>query len=241
MLKAVIFDMDGVLLDSESIHYEILRDMMARRGFSYTTEHLHRYCGVPEEQMWPQLLREAGLLRESPLALRREHWERYEWRIRSEGLPKFPGTKELLESLRDAGYRLAVASASPMALILRNLRALRLDGAFDKIASAQECGGRGKPEPDVFLLAAEKLETAPEDCLVVEDSANGMTAAYRAGMKWVGFDGARVKPDMRRAIFAFSDYRTVSPERFRHWYEHFPSSGELERKFGGIAAKEGIL
>lgn len=75
----------------------------------------------------------------------------------------------------------------------------------------------------------------------MEDSANGMVAAYRAGMKWVCFDGARVKPDMRRAVFAFSDYRTVGPERFRHWYERFSCSGELERKFGGIAAKEGIL
>lgn len=77
--------------------------------------------------------------------------------------------------------------------------------------SAQHCA-HGKPEPDVFLLAAEQLGISPENCLVVEDSKNGMLAAQRAGMKWVGFCGAALPTDMGLAPFTFSDYHAVTPK-----------------------------
>lgn len=224
MLKMIIFDMDGVLLDSESRHFPILRDMMKKRGFPYTVEHLHRYCGVPEEKMWPQLLRKAGLNDENPEKLQQEHWQLYNKDIQENGLPRFPGTREFLERLQKEGLQLAVASASPVQVILENLRGLGIDHCFSCIASAQECGN-GKPEPDVFLLAANKLNIAPEDCMVVEDSANGMIAARRAGMRWIGFCGAQVKPDMHLAVFTFSDYRTITPEQFQQWYNQFPAFG----------------
>lgn len=209
MLKAIIFDMDGVLLDSESVHFEVLRDMLKRHGFQYTTEHFHRYCGVIEDQMWPQLLQGTRFTHEDYIQLQREHWQIYNRVIQDKGLPRFPGIEEFLVLLREDGYRIAVASASSVQTITENLRALRIDGYFSYIASAQECGV-GKPAPDVFLLAAKGLGVAPADCMVIEDSANGMIAAYRAGMKWVGFCGAKVKPDMRYAIYT-ARWRSCSP------------------------------
>lgn len=220
MLKAVIFDMDGVLVDSESRHYPILRDLLAEYGCPYTMETFRQYCGVPELEMWPQLLRDMGIHADVE-ELFRKHWERYWQDIDANGLPDFPGTLSFLRSLKERGYRLAVASATHLDTVLKFLDRLGYRECFDRVVSSQSCA-RGKPEPDVFLLAASQLGVAPADCIVVEDSANGMLAAWRAGMKWVGFNGAEIPADVSHAPFAFSDYRTMTPEQLAAWYDDFP-------------------
>lgn len=221
MLKAVIFDMDGVLLDSESFHYRSIDELMKARGCVYSVELLHKYCGVPEAEIWPDLMNDVGMTGEEPERLQEEHWVRYRRLLREYGIPKFPGTKEFLTMLRKRGYRTAVASASLESVIEDYLQKLGLPECFDAVTSAQECR-HGKPEPDVFLLAAKKLGVRPEECMVIEDSAKGMIAAGRAGMRWVGFEGARVKPDMRYAVYRFSDYRTMTAEQLEEWYDSFP-------------------
>lgn len=228
MLKAVIFDMDGVLLDSESLHYQALDDLMRSRGRRYSVELLHKYCGVPEEEIWPHLLKDLGMTGEDPGRMMQEHWTRYRDLLWRNGYPEFPGTKAFLKMLKKRGYRTAVASASSKEVIADYLRELDLGDCFDAVTSAQECSC-GKPEPDVFLLAAEKLRVRPKECIVIEDSAKGMIAARRAGMRWIGFEGARVKPNMQYAVYKFSDYRTMTAERLEEWYGSFPKEEELPK------------
>ncbi len=220
MLRAVIFDMDGVLLDSESLHYQAINELMESRGYRYSVELLHKYCGVPEKEIWPLLMKDVGMTGEDPEQMMQEHWIRYRRLLDENGLPEFPGTKEFLMMLREQGYRTAVASASLEHVIRDYLKELDLPECFDAVTSAQECR-HGKPEPDVFLLAARKLDVRPEECMVIEDSVKGMIAARRAGMKWIGFDGARVKPDMSYAVYTFSDYRTMTAEQLEKWYCSF--------------------
>ncbi len=219
MLKAIIFDMDGVLLDSESLHYRVIHDMMNERGYTYTVEHLQKYCGVPEEEIWGPLLKELGGEHDDPIQTQEEHWSRYRKRLEQDGIPQFPGTEDCLKALRQRGYRMAVASASSVEVIQDYMNQLGYTDYFDCIISAQYCE-HGKPEPDVFLLASGQLGISPEDCLVIEDSKNGMIAAGRAGMRCVGFCGAEVPTDMSLAQFTFSDYCSVSPENFEYWYNH---------------------
>lgn len=226
MLKAVIFDMDGVLLDSESLHYRALDDLMRSKGKRYSVELLHKYCGVPEEEIWPCLLKDLEMTEEDPAQMMQEHWIRYRKLLEQNGYPEFPGTGEFLTMLRKRGYRTAVASASSKDVIEDYLQKLGLMDCFDAVVSAQECR-RGKPEPDVFLLAAKKLHLKAEECMVIEDSVKGMIAAGRAGMKWIGFEGAKVKPDMRCAVYKFSDYRTVTAETLEQWYRSFPGKEHL--------------
>lgn len=220
-LKAVIFDMDGVLLDSESLHYLAIDGVVSSRGGIYSVELLYKYCGVPEREIWPSLIKDTGLIGAEPTELMEEHWRRYRALLEEHGYPEFPGTRDFLTRLRERGLLLAVASASLKSVIEDYLRTLDLDGCFDVAVSAQECS-HGKPEPDVFLLAAQKLGVEPAECMVIEDSPNGMIAARRAGMKWVGFEGAEVKPDMRYAVYKFSDYRTMTAEQLELWYRSFP-------------------
>lgn len=228
MLEAIIFDMDGVLIDSESTHYPVLHELLKEYGYHYTQEHFLKYCGVPETDMWPQLLCAAGL-HADPAAMQQEHWRRYCQYLNENGIPDFPGTGQLLSALKQHGYRLAVASASPAGTIAEYMEQLGYAPYFDCMVSAQHCA-HGKPWPDVFLSAAEQLGVSPQNCLVVEDSRNGMIAAQRAGMKWVGFCGAALPTDMSLAAFSFSDYREVVPENFEQWYDSLADAGNTQSK-----------
>jgi len=222
MLQAILFDMDGVLLDSESRHYQIVGGMLAEYGYTLTRANYLQYCGIPSHEMWPRVLRTAEI-RANPEAMLREHWRRYRADLAANGLPVFPGAGDFLRKLKQQGYRLAVASGSAPATIVETVEQLGYTEYFDQIVSAQNCA-HAKPEPDVFLMAAERLGVGPADCMVVEDSVNGMTAARRAGMKWAGFCGAALPPDMHLAPFSFSDYRTMTPQILNDWYDSFPTA-----------------
>ncbi len=216
MLRAIIFDMDGVLLDSESRHYQVLRQLLGEYGYCYTREHFLQYCGIPEYDMWPKLL-QAAKIDADPEILQQEHQGRYRADREKHGLPRFPGLGQFLCRLKQHGYDLAVASGSAPKTISENINLLGYASYFDQIVSAQNCP-HAKPEPDVFLFAARQLGVQPKECLVIEDSRNGMLAAKRAGMPYVGFYGAEVRPDMSLAQFKFCDYRTTTPEQLVQWY-----------------------
>ena len=217
MLKAILFDFDGVLLDSESLHFQAIRQMLQKRGKDLPVSKFLTYCGTKESFMWPDMFHWADLPLEDTAMLSKERWELY-LKLREGGDPLFPGTKELLCACRQDGLLLAVSSGTDVSILEKDLEAFGYLPFFSALSCVRECE-KGKPAPDVFLLSARKLSVDPKDCLVIEDAKSGMLAAKAAGMSLAGFCGASIPTDMSEAPVCFSDYRRVSPRDFRSWHE----------------------
>ena len=146
------------------------------------------------------------------------HWHEYDEYIEKNGVRGFPGVKECLAELRLHRIRLAVATGSLERIVRKNLKLLEIEDLIEEIVTSEDCE-KGKPDPDIFLLAAERLGVEPGECLVVEDSENGVIAAERAGMSRVGFEGAEMSAGIGRiAPFVFSDYRELNSNSFYLWY-----------------------
>lgn len=185
MLRAVIFDMDGVLVDSEPMHEEAAQETLRRNGVVLPSDYDRNFIGSTTLKMY-QTIAEDLHLDLQPERLAEEYQEILREWVAEQGYPPVPGTKELVWELHERGIRLAVASSSTMEEIEENTAACGIKDAFDELVS-----GTGvkhpKPAPDVFLLAAERLGVEPSECLVVEDSMFGTMAAEAAGMVCIGF------------------------------------------------------
>ncbi len=181
-IEAVVFDMDGVLVDSEPLHLEAARRQLASYGVSYSQEENAEFIGFTDLEIFTILRSRHGLV-PSTAALARE-FEAGLIALLAREAVALPGVPAVLVWLRQAGYRLALASSSTPEVIAATLRALRIDEHFSIVVSSVEVG-RGKPAPDVFLAAASRLGLPPGRCLVIEDSRNGVLAAKRAGMACV--------------------------------------------------------
>lgn len=233
MLRAVIFDMDGVLLDSEAVHYRVIKKMLEQMyGYQYPVKEFVANCGTPEAEMWPRQLKRAGI-EADPEELMRMHRALFREEINRFGIPTFPGLGELLADLKEHGIHLAVASSSSEADITENLVRYGYETFFNAVVSAESCRS-GKPSPDVFLLAAKRLDVEAKDCLVVEDSFSGMLAAGNAGMAWVGFAGSSIPADMHYAEIVFSDYLNVTSDDFFQWYSDLmkkDTSGDRQSQY----------
>lgn len=180
MVKAVIFDLDGLLLDSEITSYKIYLEIAERFGYEFKLEDFtHNFSGQP-------------LMHNVPLAIEMYHlpWtleealkeiDIIETRLLAEGIDLKPGAKELLQYLKHNGYKMIVASSSVRARAINLLTQNGIVEYFDDFVFGPEVK-RGKPNPDIFLKAAEKLDEAPENCLVLEDSEAGIQAAYAANI-----------------------------------------------------------
>jgi HAD superfamily hydrolase (TIGR01509 family) len=179
-VQAVIFDMDGVLVDSEAFGFEALRRVMARYGRDYSEEENAEFLGRTTVESC-RILKTRHALAEPVEALADLYLEAMLEQI-GRGPIAMPGVPEVLRRVRAAGYRLALASSAEMRVIHANLAALSLGPLFEAVVSGAQVG-RGKPAPDVFVAAAERLAVPPGGCLVVEDSRNGLLAAKAAGMR----------------------------------------------------------
>ena len=177
---AVIFDMDGVLVDSEPFGFEALRRVMARYGLPYGEAENAEFLGRTTLDSC-QILRERHRLPEAAETLADWYVEGMLEQIARGPIP-MAGVPEVLRRIRAAGYRMALASSAEVRVIDANLTALGLRPLFDAVVSGTQVA-RGKPAPDVFLAAAERLSAPPATCLVVEDSRNGLLAAKAAGMR----------------------------------------------------------
>jgi HAD superfamily hydrolase (TIGR01509 family) len=178
--EAVIFDMDGVLVDSEPFGFEALRRVMARYGLGYSEDENAEFLGRTTLESC-RILKDRHGLPDSAETLADFYIEGMLAQIAKGPIP-MPGVPDVLERVRGRGYRLALASSAEVRLIHANLAALALDPLFEAVISGTQVG-RGKPAPDVFLAAADRLAVAPDRCLVVEDSRNGLLAAKAAGMR----------------------------------------------------------
>lgn len=234
MLRAVIMDMDGTLLDSEIVHYHAICDSLKERtGHELTLAEYLLYCGIPDAQMWPRILQDLSGRDDSPchgqfadqqavceetLALKARHWALYDQYIREHGAAAFPGVQALLADLRSIGVKISIATGSYRHIVRSNMEQIGITEYVDAVATSEDCE-RGKPEPDVFLAAARFLGVDPSECLVVEDSRNGLIGAMRAGMCCAGFGGSQIPAQIELAPVTFTDYRTVSAATFVRWYE----------------------
>jgi len=188
-VKAVIFDMDGVLVDSEPFHVQTEKRMFRKMNLDISDEEHAGYMGTATDVMWKQIIGKRNLPIDIP--------EITELTIK-EGLPYFyslekidpmPGLIDLLEKLKSKNIPMAVASSSDPETIRIILEKSGLRKYFLQAVSSSEVG-KSKPEPDVFLHAAKILGVLPENCVVFEDSKNGIKAAKAAGMYCIAYCGA---------------------------------------------------
>ncbi|HLT92268.1 MAG TPA: HAD family hydrolase [Woeseiaceae bacterium] len=185
MPPLVIFDMDGVLVDSEPMHMRLEREMFERLSLPISEAEHQAFVGMSPAGMWGTIKARFDL----PHAVDDLVEMDTDVKAREIGatpLEPIDGVEELIADLEDAGCELAVASSSQKRLIEAVTEGLGLRQRFSHLVSAEEVR-RGKPHPDVFIRAAELCGRKPADCLVIEDSANGVRAALAAGMKCVGF------------------------------------------------------
>lgn len=180
-IHALIFDCDGVVVDSNRLHVETWRETAAAHGYPMADpEHIGK-CGLRTIAVIRELLRWPVDEAEA-VALGEEKERRYRDRIRAGGIAPIPGVRETLEKAAALGIPCALGSSAPPENARLCLDALDLARFFRAVVTGGDVA-RGKPHPDIFLAAAGKLGVPPAECLVIEDAPAGVEAAHRAGMR----------------------------------------------------------
>jgi HAD superfamily hydrolase (TIGR01509 family) len=206
---AVIFDMDGVLSDTEPLYMGITRDMLLRLGVPMPSEQLFAYVGIPAKRMWSEIRTRFQI--QEPLAelVRLEKDRQMQYLRDIQRLPEVPGVRNLLEELAQMGTPMAVASSSSREIVDLILSKLTIRHFFAATVSGGDVA-QGKPAPDIFLKAAADLGVRAQHCIVIEDSPPGIAGAKRAGMFCVGFANANSgRLDLTGADLIIDDF---SPE-----------------------------
>ncbi|MBJ7259076.1 MAG: HAD family phosphatase [Chthoniobacterales bacterium] len=179
MLRAVIFDWDGVVVDSSAHHERSWEILAAERGLDLPADHFKRGFGKKNNVIIPDLGWAKDPADVEALAHQKE--EIYRSLVREKGIEPLHGVRELLGALRNEGLPCAIASSTERANLDLPLDLMGLREFFRVIVSGEEVV-HGKPDPSVFLLAADRLGLAPAECVVIEDALVGIEAAKRAGM-----------------------------------------------------------
>lgn len=187
--RGVLWDLDGTLVDSTELHWIAWRDTMAAEGVPITREMFESTFGWKNDPILRRWLGDdAGEARKARLAGEKER--AYRAALQAGGVKPLPGAREWVERLHADGWKQAIASSAPLANIEAVLGVLDLGHDFEAIVSAEDVT-TGKPDPQVFLLAARKLDVDPSRAIVVEDAEAGVEGARRAGMKCIGVNPKR--------------------------------------------------
>lgn len=210
--NAIIFDVDGVLVDSYQAHFKSWREMLAEKGVSFTEEEFRSTFGRTSHDIIAALYGED--LTDDQIRTWDDRKEALYRDIIREEFPATDGAAELLDELAAAGFKLAVGSSGPPENIDLTLECLERAHLFSAVVTRVDVT-RGKPDPQVFQIAGERLGSPPEACVVVEDAPAGIEAANRAQMASVALTGTATREQLRAALLTVDSLRELSPDRLR--------------------------
>lgn len=213
MLRAIIFDMDGVLVDSEPFICEAAMKMFSERGLVVRAEDFLPFVGAGEDRYIGGVAQKYGF----PIDIEREKTRTYEiyGQIVKGRLQPLPGVLDFISKARQLGLRLAIASSADRVKVDINLRELGLQAQmFDAVVSGVDVAQK-KPHPEIFLTAARRLNVDPSCCLVVEDAVNGVAAAKAAGMRCLGITTSFSPQELSAADWTAPDLASAPEEVFR--------------------------
>jgi beta-phosphoglucomutase family hydrolase len=205
-LAAVIWDLDGVIADTAVYHYRAWRDVFKERGVAYSLVDFMPYFGRRHDAIIKAVL--GNRLTKNELDAIAEAKQRNYRRHVANHIKALPGAVALIKSLYDHGIKQAIASSAVPENIEIIIRGLGITGCFQAIAHGMEAE-EGKPSPQIFLLAAEKLKVKPADCLVIEDAVAGVAAAKRAGMKCLAVTNSHPEEKLKAADFVVDSLEKV--------------------------------
>ena len=194
--KAVIWDMDGVIANTAQYHFQGWQIVLRRRGSDYTKEDYWRNTGKRSDAIIKNIMGE-GIPPDEIVTIIKEKDETFQ-KLMENGIKSFPGVTTLIQSLKAHQFKLAIASSAPMENILMVTRSLKIDDSFDAIISGWEVT-KGKPDPQTFLLAAERLGIETKNCVVIEDAISGVTASKRARMRCVAVTNTTSREELKEA------------------------------------------
>ncbi len=194
---AVLWDLDGVIIDSTAFHYQAYRRLLNERGRDLDEDYFRRNLfGIRNEEILRTLLG-PELSAEDIAALARHKEESYRSLARGK-LEPLPGIRALAAQLTAARVAQAIVSSTPRENILLALEAIRLQDNFSAIISGEDVQ-RGKPDPQPFLLAAARVTAPPAQCVVIEDAPQGIQGGRAAGMRCIGVTNTRPAPALEEA------------------------------------------
>lgn len=207
MIEAVVFDMDGTLVNSEPENLRILKEFMAEQGIAVSEEFLISLVGTSYEMTCSMCL--AHMPKDWTLERFQKAYEAYD-RLHpyNYGAILHPHVRETLAWLKEHGYRTAIASSSPLRLIEKMVAECDLKDLVDEIVSG-EMFEESKPHPEIYLHTAQQLKVEPAACLAVEDSGYGIEAALRAGMQVLAYRDRQYGMDQSGADAIIDDLREI--------------------------------
>jgi len=213
--KAVLWDMDCTLVDSEEPHWIAWRDTMTKEGIAITREQFLSTFGQRNDSIVPTWLGSAATV-ERIERIGQAKEELYRHLVRRVGIAPESGVATWLDRLHKHGWQQAIASAAPRANVDAVMEALSVRHVFQGIVSAEDVH-RGKPDPEVYLLAASRVGVPAERCIVVEDAGAGIEGARRAGMRSIGI--SHNGKDLRADVVVES-LDLVEPDAFDRLLNH---------------------
>ncbi len=211
-IEAIIYDLDGTLIDSEDHWQPVNQHFFAKRGMEFTPE-LHRQVAGGSILETMQRFKVTFGWSETPEDLRAELLSMTEEIYRALAQP-IAGAEELIRATRQQIGSQAIASGSSARRVTTVVDRLRWQPHFDYLASCEEVGNKGKPDPAVFLYAAQKIDVHPSQCVVIEDSENGVRAAKAAGMRCIAVP---YKKSIGNFSYADLVVESLTDERLQDW------------------------
>jgi beta-phosphoglucomutase family hydrolase len=210
LIKAVIFDLDGVIVESEDAHIEAEKRAYRKYGLTISAEELHRYTGTTAKAMFTELIAKYKL--KTSFEEINSQKEKILLELLEQDAEPTKGVLSLIRKLKQRRIKLAIASSSTTKLVAYILKKLNITDLFDCVIAAEDAE-HSKPNPEIFLKAATKLGVKPSQCLVIEDAKLGVEAAKSAGMKCIGYRNPHSgNQDLSKADVETDDFSKLNIE-----------------------------
>jgi len=206
----LIWDMDGVIVDTAVYHRDAWAEAFGKRGIDFTAEDFAATFGTRNDDVIRRMLG-----KKTPKEVIQEISEEKEADYRrraAESITALPGVIALLDDLAVAGFRQAIATSAPLANVRQIMESLQIDRYFDCVVTEKDVS-KGKPSPESFLLAARTLDIPTANCVVIEDAVAGVSAARRAGIRCIAVTTSHSRSSLGQADLVVDSLEEVSADR----------------------------